>query len=123
MKLTANFDLSEFRSRDGSPFPDDVVDNVQVLANNLQVLRDYLKQPISINSGYRSPAHNRKVGGASASQHLLGKAADIVVAGFTPKQVHTAIETLIGLGKMQQGGLSAYATFVHYDIRGAKARW
>src|SRR5690606_34937034 len=123
MKLTPNFDLSEFRSKDGSPFPAGVVENVEELAANLQVLRDHLKQPISINSGYRSPAHNRKVGGAPASQHLLGKAADIVVKGFTPKQVVVAIETLISLGKMKQGGLSAYATFTHYDVRGAKSRW
>lgn len=123
MKLTANFDLSEFRSKDGSPFPAGVIENIGQLATNLQVLRDHLKQPIRINSGYRSPEHNRKVGGASASQHLLGIAADIVVDGFTPKQVAMAIETLIGIGKMKQGGLCAYANFTHYDIRGVKARW
>lgn len=123
MKLTANFDLSEFQSKDGASFPAGVIENIEELAANLQVLRDHLKQPISINSGYRSPAHNRKVGGATASQHVLGKAADIVVEGFTPKQVAVAIETLIGIGRMKQGGLSAYATFTHYDVRGEKARW
>ena len=35
--------------------------------------------PISINSGYRSPALNKAVGGVSTSQHLRGEAADISV--------------------------------------------
>jgi predicted oxidoreductase len=54
---------------------------------------------------------------------LLGKAADIVVKFKTPDEVANAIKYLISEGKMKQGGLSAYDTFTHYDIRGYKARW
>ena len=36
-----------------------------------------LGKPIGVNSGYRSPALNAAVGGAAASQHMKGEAADI----------------------------------------------
>lgn len=123
MRLTKNFELKEFASKDGSPTPANVVVQLRILANQLQVLRDHLGSPIKVNSGYRSPSHNRKVGGELNSQHLLGKAADIVAVGYTPPQVVEAVEKLIASGKMIQGGLSAYKTFTHYDIRGTKARW
>lgn len=123
MKLTKNFDLREFASKDGASFPSVVMQNLQVLADNLQVLRDELNAPIRINSGYRSPQHNRNVGGATASQHLRGTAADITVDGHTPAQVAAKIEQLIAAGRMAQGGLKAYNTFTHYDVRGVRARW
>ena len=123
MRLTENFTKADFDSKNGDPMPDDVLQNVQKLANNLQVLRNTLNAPIIINSGYRSPSHNKAVGGAVRSQHLTGKASDIVVRGYTPKQVFDEIERLINRGEMLQGGLKAYNTFVHYDIRKARVRW
>jgi uncharacterized protein YcbK (DUF882 family) len=123
MKLTNNFTKKEFDSKDGSEMPQDVFVNIQKLANQLQVLRDYLGKQISINSAYRSPSHNKSVGGAKNSQHLYGKASDITVKEMTPKQVYDAIEILISNGSMLQGGLGLYNTFVHYDFRGNKSRW
>ena len=123
MKLTANFNKSEFDSKDGASMPASVLINVKELAKNLQVLRDEVKKPIAITSGYRSPAHNRAIGGASASKHLLGQAADFKIPGMTPKQVFAIITRLIQQGKMKPGGLKAYSTWVHYDIRGYNARW
>lgn len=123
MKLTKNFTKEEFDSKDSAVMPYPVYCNVQKLANQLQVLRDLVGKPISINSGYRSPSHNKKVGGASNSQHLSGKASDITIEGMTPKQVYDAIEKLISEGDMLQGGLGLYNTFVHYDYRLKKARW
>jgi len=123
MELTKNFDTHEFESKDGLSTPKNLMPNIQELADNLQVLRDNFGLPISINSGYRSPSHNRSIGGVKNSQHVQGKAADITVPGKSPKEVHQAIERLIAEGKMKQGGLGLYSTFVHYDIRGTKARW
>lgn len=123
MKLTENFSKAEFDSKDGSPMPDAVLNNIKKVAENLQALRDALGKPIKINSGYRSTAHNAKIGGVKNSQHVLGKAADIKVAGMTPKQVKEVIEALISQGKMHNGGIGLYPTFVHYDIRNTPARW
>ena len=123
MRITENFSLSEFDCKDGSELPTALLPNVLDLADNLQVLRDYLGVPISINSAYRSLEHNRNIKGSSKSQHLLAKAADIVVESKSPEQVANIINYLISEGKMIQGGLKAYKTFTHYDIRGHKARW
>lgn len=123
MKLTNNFNLDEFACKDGTYPKGIALENVKELANNLQVLRDYLGVPIIINSGFRSVKYNDKIGGVKSSQHLIGKAGDIRTATHTPKQIAKAIEHLIETKKMKQGGIGIYPTFVHYDIRGTKARW
>ena len=74
-------------------------------------------------SGYRTPEYNLKCGGELKSQHMEAKAADIQVAGMTPVQVCNAIKLLISTGKMKQGGVGLYDGWVHYDVRGSKARW
>lgn len=123
MKLTANFSKQEFECADGSEMPLQVFNNVIELANNLEVVRAHFGAPITINSAYRSPVYNRSIGGAANSQHLSGKAADIVISGVTPSDVADAIEFLIEVGLMKEGGVGRYDTFTHYDIRGTKARW
>jgi uncharacterized protein YcbK (DUF882 family) len=116
MKLTSNFSKSEFDSKDGAEMPDDVLENIKVVAEQLQILRDVLNIPIKINSAYRSPAHNKKVGGVKNSQHLTGKAVDIVAKGITTNYLAYKINELIFKGKMLEGGIGIYDTFVHYDI-------
>lgn len=124
MKLSENFSISEFTCKDGTPVPPEYYDNVRELAQNLQVLRDYLNAPITINSGYRSPHYNDFiVKGAKKSQHKYATAADIVVKGHTPEQVAQAIEELIAQGRMKNGGLGRYWGFTHYDVRPTPARW
>jgi len=122
-KLTENFRLQEFQSGDKADFPAAVLINLSKLAKNLQVLRNELKQSITITSGYRSPKHNRAVGGVVNSQHVLGKASDLQAQNTTPKQLAVLIEKLILERKMDEGGVGIYPEFVHYDIRGTKARW
>ena len=73
-------------------------------------------------SGYRSPEFNTKIGGARRSQHMQATASDIKVKGVEPRAVHRAILRLINEGKMEQGGLGLYETFVHYDVRGHRPR-
>jgi len=123
MQLTKNFQLDEFRCHDGTPVPLQLIPNAQKLADNLQVLRDYLGEPVHVNSGYRTPPYNAKVGGKKKSKHLLAQAGDITVKSKTPKQLAAVIEKLIAQGKMQQGGLGIYPGFIHYDVRGTRARW
>ena len=130
--MTKNFSLKEFdckgnckECKDGCDMPSDVYMNIIKLVKQLQFLRDYTGRAITINSGYRSPEHNAKVGGSQTSQHLLGKAADITIEGLKPTEVYKIIEDLIDMGEMLQGGLGLYEEkgFVHYDIRKTKARW
>lgn len=124
MQLTKNFSSEEFDCTDGTKVPTKFIKNLLELAKNLQALRDYLNEPVLITgSGYRTPSHNDKVGGADKSEHLTASAADINVKSKTPRQLSNVIEFLISKGIMKQGGLGTYKGFVHYDIRGTKARW
>lgn len=123
MKLTENFKLKEFLHAGVSCVPVKVLGNLQILVNNLQILREEINKPIHINSGYRTLIYNKRVGGSPTSQHLLGKAADIWASGMTPEELHGVIERLMSTGEMKEGGLGLYNTFVHYDIRGYHARW
>lgn len=124
MVLTENFDLSEFESKDGSSMPSDVRQNIIRLANALQVIRDYFNSPIMVTSGYRSPEHNATISGAATnSQHIHGKAADIIVSGRTAVEMYEGIEYLISQNRIPEGGLGLYSNRVHYDIRGYKSRW
>ena len=122
MKLTTNFSLSEF-NKHNFEVPNDVLRNLIELAKNLQVLRDEVKKPIKITSGYRPAQHNAKIGGATKSRHITGQAADFKIEGYTPKQVAAVIEKLIADGRMKQGGIGTYSTWTHYDVRGTQARW
>lgn len=91
MQLTKNFTLEEMirsstASRRGfkeqfKPGPE-IVSNLQGLCTNvLQPLRDYIKMPIFVSSGYRCEQLNRAVGGVKNSQHLTGEAADLQAVG------------------------------------------
>lgn len=123
MKLSSNFNLSEFASADGKAPSGEVLRNLTELAKQLEVLRSNIKLPIRVTSGFRSKEHNAKIGGALNSFHVLGMAADIQVKGMTPKQVADVVEKLISEGKMREGGVGIYRTWLHYDHRGTKARW
>ena len=126
MKLTNNFSKSEFECKSGEEMPLDVLENVKLLAIQLQKIREYVGKPIRINSAYRSEAHNEAIGGVKTSQHILGKAADITIDTFTPDEVVSIIENMLTnemLGGFYIGGLGSYNTFTHIDIREKKARW
>ena len=122
-QLSKNFKKSEFKCRDGSEVPDELMDNLKDLVENLQIIRDAIGKPIRIISGYRSPKYNRKIGGARKSQHMKAKAADMVIKGMKPVEVHRIVTGLIKEGKIKKGGVGLYKYFVHYDVRGFNARW
>lgn len=122
MQLTKNFTLSEF-NKHGFALNEKILKNIQALANNLQVLRDEVKKPIKITSGYRNAEYNAKIKGAKNSRHITGEAADFKIEGYSPELVAAIIEKLISTGKMEEGGIGIYKTWVHYDHRNVKARW
>ena len=62
---------------DNTPSPAAMSNLAALVYNVLDPLREAWGKPIYVNSGYRSPALNKAVGGVSTSQHLQGQAADI----------------------------------------------
>ena len=113
-KVSTNFRVREFACSDGS----DPIFIDSELVTVLQKIRSHFGKSVTITSAYRTPPHNKSVGGETYSQHLYGKAADIKVSGVTPKKVAAYAETLL-----KNGGIGTYSTFVHIDVRGTKARW
>ena len=112
VQLTKNFSSHEFKC----PCPrctEFTVDLDHI--NKLQALRDKVGKPITIDSAFRCPEHNKEVGGEPHSVHMLGHATDIKIPGYTPNQVADMCEGFDGLGR--------YDTFTHCDSRGTPARW
>lgn len=125
-EFTPNFKVSEFACKDGS----DVVLINPHLVEVLEKIRSHFGKDIQINSGYRTPSYNGhlrtrkkkgKSGVAKNSFHMRGCAADIVIAGVTPKQIYDYVDSF------HQGGLGLYRNFVHVDVRDTighgKSRW
>lgn len=84
----------------------------------LQFMRKIIGKPLIINSGYRSEAHNRAVGGATNSQHRLGKAFDIrITDALSRETIHKAARA------SGFKGIGDYDTFVHIDTRETPAYW
>lgn len=115
-KLTKNFWRAEFACKCGCGF--DTVDIELVQA--LQALRDYGGVPIVITSGCRCEEYNAKVGGGTNSQHLRGRAADIVIEGVDPSEIYHHLNDKYP----DRYGLGLYEDFVHVDTRSnGPARW
>lgn len=121
-KLAPDFKVREFRCKDGSD--EILVDEALVLL--LQCIREHFGKAVTITSGYRTPAHNAKVGGSKSSQHLLGRAADIRVQGVSVEDVAAYAESLMP----DWGGVGRYPVkagrakgWVHVDTRPNKSRW
>lgn len=124
MKITEHFSASEFSCKDGTPVPDELLPNLRRLCEALEVLRAELGgKPVTIMSGYRTPAYNRKVEGAARSRHCVGDGADVQVAGIAPDVVADVAARLMRHGRIGLGGIGRYETFTHLDLRGRRARW
>lgn len=85
--------------------------------DSLQLMRDIIGEPLTINSAYRSPLYNARIGGAPLSRHKMGDAFDIALQGHDKEELHNAA--------LQAGfsgfGLS-YNTFIHVD-KGGNRTW
>ena len=81
IQLSPHFTLSEFcnlgKYPDNIPTVQQIANIIYGCRNLLEPAREAIGCPIIINSGFRSEAVNRRVGGVSNSQHLIGQAADI----------------------------------------------
>ena len=116
-KLSTHFKVKEFACKDGS----DAVLVAPRLVMVLQSIRSHFGTAVTINSGYRTPQYNAKVGGVAHSQHCFGTAADITVRGQTPAAVADYARQLMP----DWGGVGVYSQkgFTHIDVRETRADW
>ena len=114
-QLSAHFKVREFACRSGA----DAVLIAPRLVMVLETIRAHFGAAVTINSGYRTPEHNAKVGGVAHSQHCYGMAADISVSGQKPETVAAFARTLMP----DWGGVGVYKSFTHIDVREARADW
>jgi len=99
MKLSPHFTLYELtfsntavrKNIDNTPDEEQIKNLTNLCVNVLEPLRKYLNKPIHISSGYRSEKLNKLIGGATKSQHIEGKAADIYVEGLTTEELFQVI--------------------------------
>ena len=120
LQLSEHFNSNEFDCHGGGCCHETKIN--ERLVEYLEKIRNHFKKPITITSGYRCPTHNRNVGGATGSRHTKGDAADIVVSGYSPREVAKYAESIgikgIGLYETSKDG-----HFVHIDTRDAKSFW
>lgn len=106
-----NFSPAEVACRDGSlRVNEDAMDR-------LQALRNAIGKPMIVTSAYRSVSHNRKVGGAERSKHLLAKAFDIRMDNHDPLEFEFAAREagFLGFGYYPKQG------FMHIDTGPARS--
>lgn len=116
--ITEHFRDYEFACKDGTLVPDQYRPNMIMLAQQLEIIRMAMAEPVYITSAYRTVQHNMNVGGASRSFHLRCMASDIYCKDATVQQLFDSIYHLMVNDKIMLGGLKKYDSFVHYDIRG-----
>ena len=109
VRLTENFVSTEFKSR---TYPVIFIDTE--LVKILQGIRNALGKPINVSSGFRTETHNKSVGGSKNSAHLMGKAADIWVAGTSARDVARIAAALYG--RTIAIGCHEKENYVHIDI-------
>ena len=119
MQLSEHFSLGEF-TKSNYPevynIPSHVaIENMKRICGWLEVLRDRAGTPIIINSGYRSPQLNKRVGGVSTSNHLTGCAVDIRCSGI--EQAITFTYILLDYAKESQSEFDEL--FIEKSARGS----
>jgi hypothetical protein len=122
MLLTSHFALEDFlvsqtakRLGLSNDPPPDVLLRLQTLAETLEQIRSLLgNKPITVSSGYRSPAVNAAVGGSKSSAHMAGYAADFTCATFgTPMQIIDGLKgTRVAFDQM----IHEFGSWVHISI-------
>ncbi len=118
--LTDHFTLSEFQCKGKNCGCTQVLHD-SMLSCYLEMIRNHFGKPLIVTSGFRCKKHNASVGGASASLHTKGQAADFYINGVAPEKIAAFAESIgikgIGLYGPEDGN------FVHIDTRTAKTFW
>lgn len=117
VKLTPHFTVGEARSKDGT---DKILVDPELAEIGEKVRSHFNCSKVTVNSGYRSAAHNKKVGGASKSLHMSGTAWDISAYDKNGKKISAKLICcyLQDLGVKGIGYIGS--TSVHYDLRSSR---
>lgn len=113
----------ELACKDGAPYPVQWrKTRARELARLFEHIRAIWSRPISIGSAYRTPEHNRRVGGARHSQHVYGRALDLhpprgVSVEEFARRIRLLADELCDAGEDLVGGLGYYPWGVHADTR------
>ena len=128
-----HFEWHEFLVKGGSHSPanpnsdppENLWENVLPLVRVLDAFREQVGLPVVLTSVYRSPQYNRRIGGATRSQHMAFTAADFKVVGAGAGSTGQWAERMrqIRSSGLFSGGIGTYRTFVHVDVRGTNANW
>ena len=120
---------SELACKDGTEYPQEWRDTRAVeLASAFEAVRAEFGHPLIVLSGYRTEAHNRKVGGARRSQHVQGRALDLRPATGGIRYLRVLAKAALRVIEYQPGiikGFAEYPSFIHIDVREGDrvARW
>lgn len=114
-RITTNFTYLEM----GSP-PLVYLPAVRDVCRSLEVIREHVGRPVIVTSGYRSPEHNRSVGGVPLSAHQTGNAADFRVTTYTSEQL--ALQALRCLDDYDQIVWYKKSRHVHLAVNGRLRR-
>lgn len=118
LSLSDSFVLADFDCQCERPSCDvTLVDDA--LVEGLQTLSSY-GGILRVNSGYRCPAHNKEIGGATNSFHMKGQAADVSGRLMVPILLYVKAEQI---PCFRDGGIGLYSSFIHVDVRGHRTRW
>lgn len=119
-QIAKNFQYKEFDCHGSGCCSTTIID--EKLVAYVQQIRDHFGKPVTITSPYRCEVHNRRVGGATKSYHMQGRAADIVVQGVSSREVAKYAESIgiLGIGLYET---SADGYFTHIDTRTTKSFW
>jgi hypothetical protein len=142
--VSAHFSVNEFRCQDAARTGYPVAwrdTRLVLLCQSLETIRERLNEqepsPVKlvITSGYRTPEYNAAIGGAKRSQHIEGRAADIVAWRLVPggnvrhhgdwrrltcKKLGAVVADLMRGQWIPPGGIGYYASFIHVDVRGSR---
>ena len=107
--LSEHFTAAELASKDGA---EELLISLELL-EVLEEIREHFNKPVIVNSGYRTPTWNAKVGGEGNSYHCKGMAADIRIKDVSPKEIAKFASEYM----KNHGGVICYTNFVHVDVR------
>jgi len=128
-RLSKHFVVEEFDCKDGTKVSPREYTGLEYLCRQFLEPMRRKYGACSVHSGYRTPSHNRAVGGERNSFHIYSahdgndQAADVSFARGTPAQWHATANAIRAKKRRGRGGLGLYRSFVHIDIRDYPSNW